>query len=86
MPRPDLEKLITVSRRLALEAGDRIMEIYGAEDFEVRTKSDASPVTEADLAADVTGVSYVGRVLPGDTGTIDMTVTNNGNVPVAKPG
>ncbi len=52
MPRPDLEKLITVSRRLALEAGDRIMEIYGAEDFEVRTKSDASPVTEADLAAD----------------------------------
>ncbi len=39
---------------------------------------------EADLTADVTGVSYVGRVLPGDTGTIDLTVTNNGNVPTAK--
>ncbi|WP_370450686.1 3'(2'),5'-bisphosphate nucleotidase CysQ [Palleronia sediminis] len=39
-------------RRLALEAGDAIMEIYGADDFEVKTKSDASPVTEADEAAD----------------------------------
>jgi 3'(2'), 5'-bisphosphate nucleotidase len=48
----DLEHLETVSRRLALEAGDRIMQIYGAEDFAVRTKSDASPVTEADEAAD----------------------------------
>jgi 3'(2'), 5'-bisphosphate nucleotidase len=28
------------------------MRIYGAEDFEVRAKSDASPVTEADEAAD----------------------------------
>ena len=39
-------------RRLALEAGDTIMEIYNSDDFEVRTKSDASPVTEADEAAD----------------------------------
>ena len=48
----DLQRLETVSRRLALEAGDRIMEIYGSADFAVRTKSDASPVTEADEAAD----------------------------------
>ncbi|GHE01626.1 3'-5'-bisphosphate nucleotidase [Defluviimonas sp. 20V17] len=52
MPNPDLDQMILVFRRLALAAGDRIMEIYNAEDFEVRTKSDASPVTEADLAAD----------------------------------
>lgn len=39
-------------RRLALEAGDKIMEIYEADDFEVKVKSDASPVTEADEAAD----------------------------------
>lgn len=39
-------------RRLALLAGAKIMEIYEAEDFEVKTKSDASPVTEADEAAD----------------------------------
>ena len=41
-----------VFRRLALEAGDKIMEIYGRDDFEVKTKSDDSPVTLADEAAD----------------------------------
>ncbi len=39
-------------RRLALAAGERILDIYGADEFEVRSKSDASPVTEADEAAD----------------------------------
>lgn len=48
----DYEKLTTVMRRLALEAGDKIMEIYNADDFEVKSKSDDSPVTEADEAAD----------------------------------
>ena len=48
----DYEKLVEIMRRLALEAGDRIMEIYNAEDFDVKVKSDESPVTEADEAAD----------------------------------
>nr|WP_276717788.1 3'(2'),5'-bisphosphate nucleotidase CysQ [Pseudooceanicola nitratireducens] len=48
----DYAKLETVMRRLALDAGDKIMEIYNSDDFEVKTKSDASPVTEADEAAD----------------------------------
>jgi len=48
----DYDKLVTVFRRLALEAGDKIMEIYDADDFEVKVKSDASPVTAADEAAD----------------------------------
>ncbi len=48
----DFDKLTIVMRRLALEAGEKIMEIYGAEDFEIRSKSDSSPVTEADEAAD----------------------------------
>ena len=39
-------------RRLALEAGDVIMTIYDRDDFDVRAKSDDSPVTEADEAAD----------------------------------
>ncbi|WP_397541552.1 3'(2'),5'-bisphosphate nucleotidase CysQ [Roseovarius salis] len=43
---------MTVSRRLALAAGERIMEIYNSEDFDVKLKSDDSPVTEADEAAD----------------------------------
>ena len=48
----DFEKLTSVMRRLALEAGDKIMEIYADPNFEVRSKSDESPVTEADEAAD----------------------------------
>ncbi len=48
----DFERLAFVMRRLALDAGDRIMEIYHSPDFEVRQKSDASPVTAADEAAD----------------------------------
>lgn len=39
-------------RRLALQAGTQIMRVYDAPDFDIRTKSDASPVTEADEAAD----------------------------------
>jgi 3'(2'), 5'-bisphosphate nucleotidase len=46
------ERLISEMRRLALVAGDRIMEIYEGPDFEVKLKSDDSPVTEADEAAD----------------------------------
>ena len=48
----DFDRLIPVIRRLALEAGDRIMEVYNGPDFEVKAKGDASPVTEADEAAD----------------------------------
>ncbi len=48
----DFDTLTRVMRRLALEAGDAIMEIYGADDFQVRSKSDDSPVTAADDAAD----------------------------------
>ncbi len=38
--------------KLALEAGDLIMEVYASPDFEVKSKSDESPVTEADTKAD----------------------------------
>jgi 3'(2'), 5'-bisphosphate nucleotidase len=48
----DFERLVPVMRKLALEAGDRIMEIYNSPDFDVRSKSDDSPVTAADEAAD----------------------------------
>ena len=48
----DFDHLMPLLRRLALRAGDAIMQIYQGPDFEVRTKGDASPVTEADEAAD----------------------------------
>lgn len=48
----DFDRLIPVIRRLALEAGDAILAIYNGPEFEVKSKSDASPVTAADEAAD----------------------------------
>ncbi len=52
----DHHHLATTLRRLALEAGAAIMDIYEAPDAEaamdVAAKADASPVTAADLAAD----------------------------------
>jgi len=48
----DFQQLIPVIRRLALEAGEVIMAVYNGPDFAVKSKSDASPVTEADEAAD----------------------------------
>lgn len=48
----DYDLLTTIMRRLSLEAGDKIMEIYNGPDFEVKSKSDDSPVTIADEAAD----------------------------------
>lgn len=48
----DYDRLTRVMRSLALEAGDMILEIYNAGDFGIRVKADASPVTEADEAAD----------------------------------
>lgn len=61
----DLEQLERVMRRLALEAGDRIMEVYAAPDFEVRSKGDASPVTEADEAADAIISEGLRAAFPG---------------------
>ena len=46
------EDLIPVIRTLAIQAGEKIMEIYDADDFDVKVKSDDSPVTAADEAAD----------------------------------
>ncbi|HET9067602.1 MAG TPA: 3'(2'),5'-bisphosphate nucleotidase CysQ [Amaricoccus sp.] len=48
----DYAGIVTTIRRLALEAGAEILEVYGREDMGVRTKADASPVTEADERAD----------------------------------
>jgi 3'(2'), 5'-bisphosphate nucleotidase len=61
----DHDKLVTVMRRLALEAGAKIMEIYESDSFEVKVKSDASPVTEADEAADALISAGLREAFPG---------------------
>ena len=51
MTLPDSPELADALRHLAAAAGDLIMTYY-AEDFAVRDKADASPVTDADEAAE----------------------------------
>jgi len=51
-------------RAIALKAGDVIMEVYARPDFEARSKSDNSPVTEADEAADVLIRAELIKVFP----------------------
>ena len=48
----DRKSLVSAMRRLSIEAGRAIMEVYSRADLDVRAKADASPVTEADVAAD----------------------------------
>ena len=52
MTQIDRKGLVSAMRRLSVKAGRAIMEIYQREDMGVRQKDDASPVTEADEAAD----------------------------------
>lgn len=61
----DYEQLIAVARRLAIEAGERILEVYARNDFEAREKADASPVTEADEAADALISAGLRAAFPG---------------------
>ena len=48
----DYIKLNQVFTQLALQAGDAIMQIYSKDNILVETKSDDSPVTNADKIAD----------------------------------
>ena len=61
----DLETLVPLMRRLALDAGRTIMAVYDGPDFAVRAKSDASPVTEADEAADAVISAGLRAAFPG---------------------
>ena len=61
----DFHQLVeTAFRAIALKAGAVIMEVYGRPDFEARTKSDSSPVTEADEAADALIRAELAEVFP----------------------
>jgi 3'(2'), 5'-bisphosphate nucleotidase len=61
----DFASLIPVMRRLALEAGAAIMQVYDGPDFDVQAKGDASPVTAADLAADAIIGAGLRAAFPG---------------------
>lgn len=48
----DFDQMMVAFRKLALQAGAVILEVYESKAFDVKTKSDESPVTEADERAD----------------------------------
>lgn len=52
MTNVDRKALVSAMRRLSIQAGAVIMDIYQRDDMGVREKADTSPVTEADEAAD----------------------------------
>ncbi|GAB4260265.1 MAG: 3'(2'),5'-bisphosphate nucleotidase CysQ [Pararhodobacter sp.] len=58
------DRIETEFRAIALKAGEVIMEVYGRPDFEARAKSDDSPVTEADEAADALIRAELARAFP----------------------
>lgn len=60
----DFDNLSQVLRRLAIEAGDRIMEIYDGDDMDVREKADESPVTKADEVADAHIAAGLAQAFP----------------------
>ncbi len=51
--------------RIALDAGERIMEVYRSNDFEITRKGDDSPLTRADLAAHRHIAEALARLTPG---------------------
>ena len=48
----DYASVVTVMRKLAIAGAAEIMDVYSSDSFDVRAKSDDSPVTEADIRAD----------------------------------
>ena len=59
------EKICFTFRKLAIEAGRSIMEVYNQNNFEIKIKSDDSPVTIADEAADKIIYSGLKEAFPG---------------------
>lgn len=60
----DRNALLSAMRRLSIEAGQAIMEVYARADMDVREKIDASPVTEADEAADALISAGLAKAFP----------------------
>ena len=45
------QELLNKTIAIAEQAGEKILEIYHRDNFEIQEKADQSPLTEADLAA-----------------------------------
>ncbi len=47
----DLKNLLEIAKKAALLAGEKILEVYNSDDFDIEVKGDNSPLTKADKAA-----------------------------------
>lgn len=79
MSNPDLVGLLAPVRAIARKAGEEILKVYGT-DFEVRTKADRSPVTDADEAAERLVLSELERLSP-DIPIVSEEAVAAGRVP-----
>ena len=76
---PPDETLLAGLETLALDAGAKALELYGA-DVEVAQKSDASPVTAADRLAEEIILAGLGRLAP-ETPTLAEEAASEGRIP-----
>lgn len=79
----ELDDLARAFADLATRAGRVVMDVY-ATDFTVRSKADASPVSEADEAAEALLVPGVERLLPGVPVLAEEAVSRDGLVDVGR--
>ncbi len=63
MNKQQLTVLLPEVYRIAIEAGEKIMEVY-ASGFDIETKADNSPVTTADLAANAHIEKELNKLIP----------------------
>ena len=49
----DLIKYLKVAINASVEAGESVIEIYKSDEFEITKKSDQSPLTKADISANL---------------------------------
>ena len=76
MNQHELEQLLPEIKRIAIEAGRAILEIYG-QDFDVITKDDDSPLTQADLASH----RVISEALAGLTPDIPLLSEESADIP-----
>jgi len=78
----NIENLLPRVKELAIEAGNKILEIYQS-DFAIRTKDDKTPLTDADMAAHkiiIEGIVNLSPDIPAlseESGNIDFSVRKN---------
>lgn len=75
----DTKTLLPAVMEIIREAGKIVMEVYET-DFETYTKSDASPVTEADLQAEAYIIPRLKALLPGAQ-VVGEEAASDGDIP-----